>query len=459
MKENSKKNNIGGARILFRIWEKPMLTLFAIGFVLAGCAGKGNPTNTEESAQPVKPASSDPVTVTLYAKTLLTDDDFVKYIQNPLKAKYPHITVKKVDAAAGRQPSDLIAAGDTPDFIWDGLTNIDVIKDVGWPSDLDPLVKKHKFDLNRLEPEMVSSIRSFSEKNELLFMPFRSFSFALHWNKTIFDKFGVSYPRNGMTWEETVELAKKVTRTENGVNYRGLSAGINVNRLQTQLSLPFIDGSTGKSVLLTNNQWQDVFRMFKSIYGIPGNYSPNAKFSDGRTAFLKDQNLAMFPHLVLIGDADFALAAKEGLEWGISTFPVWKEKPGIGPGIFSDGFVIPNGSKNPDLAFELIAYLLSDEVQTMAAKLGNPPALANPSVKKRLYEDNPLVKGIDLAPVLSLRSAPPYAKTAYDTKANRDIIEKKVELFYTDKTDLNTSLRQADEEINKMVETEKAKKK
>lgn len=426
-----------------------------IAFALSGCSQSVSP----DGGNPAKVASNEPVTLTLYAKGFLTNEDFTRFIENPLKQKYPNITINKVDGGAGKQPSDLIAAGNIPDFIWDGLTNIDVIKDVDWPSNLDPLVKKYKFDLNRLEPEMVASIRSYSEKGELLFMPFRSFNFALHYNKTIFDKFGIAYPKNGITWEETVELAKKVTRSDNGIQYRGLSAGINVNRMQTQLSAPFIDVKTGRSVVLADNQWQDIFRMFKSIYSIPGNYPAGAKFTDGRTAFLKDQNLAMFPHLVMIGDADFAQAAKEGLNWGISTFPVWKDKPGVGPGIFSDGFIIPNGSKHPDLAFELIAYLLSDEVQTMAAKLGNPTALTNPEVKKHMYEDNLLVKGLDLAPVLSLRKAKPYVTTPYDTKANRNIIEKKLELFYTDNLDLNTALRQADEEINKMVETEKANKK
>ncbi|NOU90117.1 extracellular solute-binding protein [Paenibacillus sp. LMG 31460] len=61
---------------------------------------------------------------------------------------------------------------------------------------------------------------------------------VLYYNKDIFDKFGISYPRNGMTWDEVYDLAKKLNRTEDGISYRGfgMAAGamFTVNPLSLQ---------------------------------------------------------------------------------------------------------------------------------------------------------------------------------------------------------------------------------
>lgn len=50
---------------------------------------------------------------------------------------------------------------------------------------------------------------------------------ALFYNKDIFDKFGVAYPKNGMIYEETLDLdlARRVTRSDGGVQYLGFYTG------------------------------------------------------------------------------------------------------------------------------------------------------------------------------------------------------------------------------------------
>lgn len=444
--------------------SKALLSVLAIAVSLIGCSGGGpeggaaadTAEKTKGEHAPLE--SKGPITLTLFAKTLLLDDDFNKYIKEPLKKKYPNVTINKVDSEKGRTIQDLLTAGQVPDFIWEGLTNIAGLTELSLPADLEPFAKKHNFDWNRLDPQLVKSVRSYSEKGQLIYMPFRAFSFALHYNKDIFDKFGVPYPSDNMTWDDAIQLARKVTGTRDGVNFRGLHSGISINRMQTQMSLPYVDPQTEKSVLLTNDRWQTLFRTFKDIYSIPGNWPQGASLGDGRKAFLETRNLAMFPHLVLLGDADFAQAAQNGLNWGITTFPVMKDNPGVGPGVFSDGFVIPQGSKNPDAAFQVIAYLLSDEVQGEAAKLGNPTALKNPDIKKKLYENNPIAKGVNLAPITNMKFADPFVKTKYDAKV-QSIAQKYLIEHFTDKADLNTALRSAVEEMNKTIEQEKTLRK
>jgi multiple sugar transport system substrate-binding protein len=61
-------------------------------------------------------------------------------------------------------------------------------------------------------------------------------------NKDIFNKFGVDYPQDEMAWSQTLDLAKKLTRTEGGIRYIGVSIGA-PQALLRQYSLPVLDES------------------------------------------------------------------------------------------------------------------------------------------------------------------------------------------------------------------------
>ncbi|MDF2657984.1 MAG: extracellular solute-binding protein family 1 [Paenibacillus sp.] len=432
-------------------------TLIVGGLLItSGCGREADVGKT-----PDNPAGSlaggEPVTLTLFAHGILRDQDFIDYMQEPIKKKYPNVTLRKVDADKQVTMANLIAAGDIPDLVWLGLTNLQQLTDLNVPSNLEPLVHKHQFDLKRLDPQVVKSIRSYTDKGELVYLPFRTYAFGLHYNKSIFDKFGAEYPRNGMTWDEVIELARKVTRTENGVAYRGLNAGTALNRMQSQLSLPYVDPQTDKALVSSDDGWRRLFQTFQDIYGIPGNYPSGATFGDGAKAFLDTKTLAMFPQLLLLNNLDLAKAASEGFQWGVVSYPTFKDKPGTGPGLFSDGFVIPHGSKHPDQAFEVMAYLLTDEMQKVYSEKGNMSALVNPDIHKRLYAESPLSKGVDIAALLAVRSADPHEKTIYDEKG-RVIVTKHLEAYFTGKVDMNTAMRMANDELNKAAAEMKAAK-
>jgi ABC-type glycerol-3-phosphate transport system substrate-binding protein len=57
-------------------------------------------------------------------------------------------------------------------------------------TDITPLVKQTATDLNQVA----------SDDGWLVGIPFTQQFSALYYNKDIFDKFGVSYPKDGMTW-------------------------------------------------------------------------------------------------------------------------------------------------------------------------------------------------------------------------------------------------------------------
>jgi multiple sugar transport system substrate-binding protein len=251
-----------------------------------------------------------------------------------------------------------------------------------------------RIKLKRFDPRALEEIRSYSPNGDLIALPFEYQPFVLYYNKDIFDKFGVSYPKLGSTWDDLIPLARKLTRMEDGIQYKGLNPGSNINRMQMQLSNPYVNPKTYKSLIISTPGWKKQFQTYLDIYSIPGN-TPG----DATSEFLERKVLAMFPHLVK----------------GLSQ-TAWETAV----------IYIPKSSKYPDFAFQVTEYLLSDEIQTLAVKDGRATALLNPQVQKVLMQDNTLAKeaGFDISMVTRIQLAGPYQRTEWDKKAASSSIKR-----------------------------------
>jgi multiple sugar transport system substrate-binding protein len=436
------------------MFKKTMLwtTSLLLAAAAAGC-GKESAAPDQGaggSAQP-KPAVQEPVTLQFYLNTVLSDEDFEMYINQFVKKKFPHVTLQLVKKGSGTALTDLITAGQIPDIVWEGLTNIRGSLELDMPMNLNPLIEKKKFDLTKFDAKITDSIKSYSPTNDIRYLPFNVFVFATQYNKDIFDKFGVPYLKDGMTWEAMVEVGNKMKRQEQGVQYLGIQTS-GSNRTQTQLSLALVDEKSEKAAVQTEG-WKKLFELWKSYGNVPGQ-PVMSKFS-GRDEFHKTKNLAIFPDILMLQNTDMVTAEKEGLNWDVVTFPTFKDRPNIGVGVFSDGFYIPNGSKHADLAFDIISYLSADrEVQLAASQNGRITGLNDSEIKKQAFSNNPAAKGKNLQNIYSLQFPDPYRSTTYDRSAT-SVINKKILQYIEGTTDLNTILRQAEEEINKAIEAAK----
>ncbi|WP_158302056.1 ABC transporter substrate-binding protein [Paenibacillus mesophilus] len=413
--------------------------------LVAGCGGSRQPAaeNAPAAENPPKP-----VTLKVFVVPNVGEEYYNNLIAAHIKKKFPHITLEWIPY--GQKLPELLASGNAPDLIFDGLTNLIPTLELDIPLSLDELAERNKFDFSKIQPEMIKEIRSYSKTGELVAWPQAKHIFALHYNKDIFDQFGVPYPKEGSTWEEVMELAAKLSRTHEGIEYRGLSPGVGHNRLSTQLSAPYVDPKTEKSVIGTHESWRKLFQTYKDVFGIPGNYPKGAAYNDAARAFMTDKKLAMYPHLLMLPDP------KLGVNMGLTTFPFFKDKPWIGPSGFMEVMVISKTTKNPDAAFQVVAYLTSDEVQTSNARLGMNPVVTNTQAQMSLFADLPAAKGIDFTPFFKMKPAESYSKTIYDAAGSKAAI-KYLQEFINGKLDLNTALSRADEETNKAIEEQNKK--
>lgn len=395
-----------------------------------------------------KEISKEPVTITATFDQTNLDDEFFVQLKDHLSKKHPNITFELIKPGKGTMLNELIAAGQTPDIIFTYNGNLASYQTNGLQYDLQPLLKEFQVDLGRIEPFILEDVKIASTKDELFGFPLTLSFHALYYNKDIFDKFGVPYPKDGMNWDQVYQLAKQLTRMENGVQYRGFDPGSFIWSTQP-LGIAAIDYKTDKATVNTE-QWKKTFELMKAFHTIPGNEPKGS----GTDAFLKTKTLAMVGQLNIFNQLE--AAAKDGMNWDLVQYPSYPEKPNTYGNASVVVAAISSTSKYKEQAMQVINVMASDEFQLESAKQGRISPLKDPNFKKAFGQNREALKGKNVEGIFKSRPVKYPIASKYRVKAEA-IVTKKYNEFVQGKADVNTILAQTEEEINKMVGDEKSK--
>ncbi|GAA3412362.1 ABC transporter substrate-binding protein [Paenibacillus hodogayensis] len=420
------------------------LLLISTAIVFAGCSK--SETVTPKSV-PTEVKSLSPVTIRFHQLGgYFTDQDFSELVVEPVKKKYPHITVV-MDKTTEDLP-ELLTKGEAIDFLVTYHGRLINYIDMGVYFDITPLAKQHNIDLSRFESGALDTITAISPKKELIALPYANNLNATYYNKDVFDKFGVPYPKDGMLWEDAIELAKKVTRKEGSIQYRGLDTDM-LGRYLLPLSLNLIDAKTDE-VTVNSDPYKRVMEIGRQIYAIPGNEYNTGNAID---RFLKDRSVAMLTTVNLF----LRLRETPDLNWDVVQYPSFKERPNT-YGQYDLHLAAPMAnSKNRDDQMRVLEVLFSDEVQTiMSRKSAKQTVMKDPKYKQMFAQDLPEMKGKNIAGVFKSSSAPAPVNSIYYAKAN-SIVSAEFTNVVTNKKDVNTALRDAEEQIKLHIKTEKGK--
>lgn len=428
-----------------------------VALLLAGCTGAGGdgPLAAQES-ETAAAIGTEPVTVKFAtSRGIFTDAEFQKYVQEPVARKYPHIAVQYINTSEkGFGIAELVAAGDIPDMIVGYGGTLKQLKELRLLSNMEPLIQKHQFDLNRIIPETLSYIKVNADTDYLGGLPAFNNTFGLFYNKSLFDKFGVSYPQDGMTWEEAGELGRQMTRISDGVQYRGFYPD-NVNRMINQIVLYQLDKNNGHRSTLTTDPWKEAFELWNRIYNYPGNADPpydTMSFAPNQEAFLKGE-LAM-----LAGSSSTLLALRQAKEmsWDVVTYPQHKNNMGYSTNVDTPNMSITEQSQVKDAAFQVIETVLSDEVQLELARNAKMSVLASEIVKQEYGRGIPEFAGktLNLTSMVKLKPSVPSISKYQGSDTNKIVLDA-FDLVLKKEKDINTALREADEQLTKLVESKK----
>ncbi|GAA3413883.1 ABC transporter substrate-binding protein [Paenibacillus hodogayensis] len=422
----------------------------ALMVLAAGCTGgQSASTNGQTDKQDGHTAKANPEPVKLTLQPVgagyLYEEDFQMMVAEPLKKKYPHITVEYVMPSKGTMIEDLVAAKTVPDILLYGIGNYTQYRDLGILTDITPTLTKMKIDTSRFKPWVLDNIKV---DGKLYSLPYAMNTNAIYYNLDLFDKFGVAYPKDGMSWDDIIEVTKRLSRTDNGTAYKGFMY-LNSYWVGYQLSLPFTDAAKKKSAI-NSDGWSRVFQMMKTIDTIPGNErgSPVADFYDKRI-------------LAMVGAYNLVPTLKQDkyqtLRWDVAGYPSFKEKPNIAPPVDLHQVTISNSTKHPEEAMLVVDLLTSEEVQLISARrTGRASPLANKKIEQELGAEMPLIKGKNVTSFFASQPAPNVVF------ANEDIaVQKSIDKFYKDYSsgsiDVNVLMQKIEEDANQAISVIKSK--
>jgi multiple sugar transport system substrate-binding protein len=425
---------------------KQIIMLLSVSSIVVSGCGSGE-TAIEKVNEPSNP---DPVTVKLSRNSTYVLEDLEKALDATLAKKHPHIKLEWVLAEGGATLEGQITAGQQPDIIMGGSSTITLLKQLGLHYDMAALAQKHKFDLSQIEPNLLELIRIKSDDGKKLYaLPFANGFNLMFYNKDIFDKFGISYPQDNMTWDQVMQIAKTMTRIDNGTQYYGIGfAGNKFTPFNAQYGLQFVEQKTGKAGI-NNDGWKKVFELAKNFYDAGAAKSADI-ISKPQDVFIKNGNLAMW-----VGNN--ATRKMGEMNWEMVSMPSPAEFPGIGGASPFNIVAIAETSKNKDAAFDVLMTLLSDEVQTVIARTGMPSPLKADKYKQEFGKDVPELKGKNTEAIFKNKPAPVRDDHEYDPIVTKPLVEA-MNAVLKDEKDINTALREAEEKANKAIEAEMTKK-
>ncbi|MBE1442990.1 ABC transporter substrate-binding protein [Paenibacillus sp. OAS669] len=434
----------------YRIVFMSICVLAAAG--LSACS-KGQPSASQTND--ASPPGGERTELFFYSGGGDTTEAFDARFGDALRKKFPNYDITYIPVDTNNRLQQLVTAGKRIDFYYGSIGVFPEFTQIGLQFDMTDLAKKHNVDLSSFEPTLIDAAKMISD-GKLYGLPVFNNIMVTYYNKTLFQKFGIPSPKDGMTWDEMHDLARKMTRNDGGKQYIGLVVSpTHVLRLN-QFSQPYVDPKTEQATI-NSDMWK---RMYEAYYTIP---AQDQGYKDRIVAlnnklpykddFLKDQNLAMF---VYLSDLQSILSKEmAALDWDIVSMPTFKELPGIGSQAYPTFMSITNQTVNKDAAMEVLKYLVSEEYQTLAAKKAALPVLKSKTVQDALGQSAEF-KDKNLKAIFFNQLAPISPKSKYDGAVEKAYTKPQVDLSLG-KIDLNTALRSAEEEANKAIEQEKRK--
>lgn len=440
------------------MFSKKMVVSLMVGCIaLTACSGKDaekpdNGSKSGDAAADMQKILDTPATI-VFTQPGLTEELFNTRYGEQIRKKFPNYTIKYLNTTAANF-ADTIATSPQIDIMLTSGTGMPTyLTSYKLENSINDLIVKYKYDINRLSPAPINVQKQLANGNVYGF-PLNVGSLVFLYNKDLFNKFGVPLPTDNMTWDDLYELARKMTRTDGGVSYKGLMLAWEHIVGWNQLSALYFNPTTNKAQLSIDNV-KKLFENAARFWQIPGNEPPGNKYDLGkmRDWFLKDQTTAMY----MDADGLIKMTADALKNWDLAKYPVFADKKGVGPSHNPTFAFIPKLSKNRDAAFQVLTFLTSNEYQDWAARnLGYVPALRDAKpIMDNFGKDIPGFAGKNTKALLfdsyadMQQSSPFYALGVKEmnTAINEHLQGK----------DVNTVLREANERADKAVAEQLAK--
>jgi len=226
----------------------------ATALLAAGCSSGGAPAASVSAGVP-----SGPITLTMAAWTLSSTPEF-KALADGFHAAHTNVTVQLKEYDATNYDTQMIAdlaAHSAPDvYVIKNLKNFYTYQSGGQLVDVSDVAKSLGSG--------VGGLSDYQVDGKTYAIPYRQDSWVLFYNKSLFDKAGVSYPDGSWTWDKYVSVSEQLTTA--------------------------LKGKGAKAVGDYQHVWQS------TVQGFALAQTPGAKLTSGQFGYLKpyyDRALAL----------------------------------------------------------------------------------------------------------------------------------------------------------------------
>ena len=326
-----------------------ILVILAI-LLLSACAGGGKEASSSPDGKEGNKATDK---VTIRFATWDSDDNLTlqQKIIDKFNEAHPNITVSL--EAYGSEYDTKLAAGmganDAPDvmYMWNYPTYKNALEQ------LDSYIEKEGAGFKDNFYETLWNYNSSDGK--VLGLPVGYTTHVIYYNKDLFDKAGVPYPKSGWTWDDLQAAAKKLNNPSESVSGFAFSGKPDPYDFEMFLwgnETAYIDEKGNLQGNVNSEKSIEVLTMFQNMlkegYAITTEGSGSTEMKSGK--------VAMFSN----GAWSIGGLKEAGINFGVVELPVFRGGKSVSI-VSSSGISMSKNSKNKDAAWEFIKFWTSEE--------------------------------------------------------------------------------------------------
>jgi multiple sugar transport system substrate-binding protein len=417
-------------------WSKKsglLIGALVLVVVLSGCLSSGNKKNSAAFGSLSREDKG--------SLKIAYFDDQAFYMQygNAFQAMFPNIQLEVVstqsvfDAADPVTEMEKLLDEQKPDAIYLTEEQYSALAKKGKLYDLDAVVKQDEFDLDSFLPSVIGLLKA-NGGGKLYGLSPDFTSQALYYNKDLFDKYGIPYPKDGMSWEEVMRLASRfpVKKDGNDALYGLFQSSDTTNPAELIRTIGEAKGllyadADAKTVSVDTPEWKSIFQLVTDGYksgsiSMPSDSSSGAGggsmtmrgmggrktmrfgpdsmgFMTGQAAMaidgpmLKDM-MGMEKNMKDGGGPSISVKGGDGpkpfkdINWDVVTVPTDPSQPDVSGGIHLESvFSINASSENLPAAWEFLKYANGEQLAKSISKM-SPTLSARTAYKNEVEGKN-----------------------------------------------------------------------
>ncbi|BBI31664.1 hypothetical protein KCTCHS21_10630 [Cohnella abietis] len=282
----------------------------------------------------------------------LSEESFEKTYSNLLQREYPKLKVNIVpmsDLYRSKVTIEEWVKAHPVDLMYIPAHLFESFIDLGQLKELEPYLKKDSYSLDNRVPEVIALTKLYGN-GKLYGLPPYFYGRALAFNKELFDKYKVTYPTDGMSWNDINLLAQRFPQGLSIIDRTPLDWILEMGKT---LNLPLYNAAS-RTVSFNNVEWRNVWDS-----AIQPLRSGKILFDDiNENPFLSGERAMTTMHS---NDLNKFEQSRLGFQWDLITMPVNPTKPDVSTALNVNGFyAISQTSTNSDDAWEVLQFLLSE---------------------------------------------------------------------------------------------------